>query len=371
MKIVADERIAALDSTFSRHGELVTLPGRDIRPTHLRDADALITRTVTEVNQELLDGSSVRFVGTATIGTDHLDTCYLDNHGTRWSAAPGCNAHATSQYTLAIYFLACRRLGLDPLKQSFGIVGYGNVGGRLRKLLQALNIDVIACDPPLEAAGAEGFRPMSEIVKCDVISLHVPLTRSGHWPTYQMFDESMFEKLSSTLLINACRGDVIEASSLKDWVNDGGHVALDVWPGEPDIDPRLIELATVASPHIAGYSLEGKLRATSMVYREFCDHFGLSGYEAVSPPSWPELEVPAGGIRTIDDIVLNVCPIERDDEATRQRLGPETVDRISEYDALRSHYPERRDFSSWTLKGLVQDPLASTLKNLGFSITNH
>jgi erythronate-4-phosphate dehydrogenase len=372
LKIFADERIAALDTTLARHGELIRLPGREIRPGHLKDADALFTRTVTTVDRALLEGAAVRFVGTATIGTDHLDTRYLENRGIRWSAAPGCNADATSQYTLATFLLACRRLRLNPHSLRYGIVGCGNVGGRLRRLLKTIGIDVIACDPPLAAQGLTGFRTMEDILDCDVISLHVPLTRGGQWPTHHMIDDNVFSQLQAgALLINACRGDVIDASALKSWMQNGGRAALDVWPGEPDIDPELIQLATVASPHIAGYSLEGKLQATSMVYRDFCEHFGISGFERVAPPTGPVLDVEAMAADNLEDIILRVCPVERDDQAIRDRLGQPGANRIQEYDALRSHYPERRDFAAWTLKGQLEPGLDSILKNLGFSVTNH
>lgn len=371
MKIVADERIAALGETFARHGELLALPGREISPAHLENADALITRTVTRVDRELLEGTGVKFVGTATIGTDHLDTRYLDAHAIGWASAPGCNADATAQYTLAMFLLACRRLGLDPLAQTYGIVGCGNVGGRLRNLLEALDMHVIACDPPLQDQGTSGFHSMDDILECDAISLHVPLTRTGRWPTHHMFDQATFDRLGTGhLLINACRGDVIDEAPLRRWIESGGHAALDVWPGEPDIAADLVQLATVASPHIAGYSLDGKLRATSMVYRAFCAHFGLEHRGDAHPPAGPRLDTGSLAAQGFDDIVLATCPVERDDRVMRERLGHEAADRTAEFDALRSNYPGRRDFSAWALEGGLDSRLASILKKMGFSITN-
>ena len=277
-----------------------------------------------------------------------------------------------SRQPTSIYLLACRRLRLDPLAQQYGIVGCGNVGGRLRRLLVSLGVEVIACDPPLEAAGVSGLSPLPELFTCNVISLHVPLTNSGRWPTHHMFNAQTFTQLrADTLLINACRGDVIEGNALKHWMRDGGRAALDVWPREPDIDPDLIQLATVASPHVAGYSLEGKLNATSMVYRDFCDHFGLSDFHELTPPAGPELDIATLPSSGFEDIILHACPIERDDQAMRARLGHPEVNRIQEYDTLRAHYPERRDFDAWTLKGRLETDLAEIARNLGFSVTNH
>jgi len=372
LRIVADERIAALDESFGRQGELLKLPGRQIRKEHLLRADALLTRTVTTVDEALIDGTSVRFVGTATIGTDHLDTQFLNQHEITWSAAPGCNADATAQYTLAHFLLACDRLGLNPQNQRFGIVGCGNVGSRLRRLLEITGMDVVVCDPPLQEQGLSGFSSMTEILECDVISLHVPLTRQGRWPTYQMFDNELLSKLGSNkLLINACRGDVIEPESLSQWIGNGGHAALDVWPNEPHIDPGLIELATTATPHIAGYSLDGKLRATSMIYADFCRRFCITDFDEIRPDEKPTLDLDSLESHRLEDIVLNVCPIVRDDQAMRHRLATSGIDQVAEYDALRSHYPERRDFAAWTLKGGLEPGLESTLRKLGFSVTNH
>lgn len=369
LRIVADARIAALDATFARRGGLLRLDGREISRDLVKNADALITRTVTRVDRDLLGGTAVQFVGTATIGTDHLDTDWLDSEGIRWAAAPGCNADATAQYTLAMHLLACRRLGLDPLAQRFGIVGCGNVGGRLKRLAESLGIEAIASDPPLEAQGATGFCSLDQVLDCNVISLHVPLTRSGRWPTWRMFNRAVLERLSTdTLLVNASRGDVVDGPALADWMHRGGKAALDVWPGEPDIEPQLIESAVVATPHIAGYSLEGKLRATSMIFHAFCEHFRIDGCEDPGPPPGPTLDLATVAQPGLADIVLRVCPVERDDRAMRERLDCPPAERIRAYDALRSHYPERREFASWSLCGRLEPRIAHGLETLGFSL---
>jgi erythronate-4-phosphate dehydrogenase len=266
--------------------------------------------------------------------------------------------------------LACRRLGKNTLTQRFGIVGCGNVGGTLRRLLESLDIEVLACDPPLEARGIEGFCTMEEALDCDTVSLHVPLNRGGPWPTHHMLDEPAFKRLSTdTLLINACRGDVVQGRALKDWLSKGGQAALDVWPGEPDIDPELVRLASVATPHVAGYSLEGKLRATAMVHQALCAHFGVQQSVDLTPAGGPRLNLDLMTQGEFDDIVLQVCPVERDDRALRERLDEADAHaRIAAYDALRSHYPARREFGAWSLDGNLAPGVSQTLRKLGFSL---
>jgi erythronate-4-phosphate dehydrogenase len=321
LNIVADERVAALDETFARHGEVLRLPGQEIAHRHLRDARALIVRTVTQVDQALLQGTAVRFVGTATIGTDHLDTAWLEHAGITWTAAPGCNADATAQYTLAMYLLACQRIGVDPLAQRFGIVGCGNVGGRLKALLERLGVPAIACDPPLEAKGEKGFHPLEDILDCDVISLHVPLTRLGRWPTLWMFDQAIFEHLSPrTILINAARGDVIAARALRDWLGRGGRAALDVWPGEPRIEAAILEKA-------------------------FCGCFGFEAGPEQAPPASPPPATLDIKDETFMEDLLSACPVARDDAAMRSLLDAPPAAREAAFEALRANYPLRRDVS--------------------------
>lgn len=352
MRIVADERIAALDDTFGRHGTLTRLDGHAIGRAHLENADALLTRTVTRVDSALLEGTPVRFVGTATIGTDHLDRDWLEAAGIRWAAAPGCNADATAQHTLAMYALACRRLERDPFAQRFGIVGRGNVGGRLMRMLERLGIACIACDPPLEAQGERGLVAMDQILECDVVSLHVPLTRGGRWPTYRMFDQALFRRLGQgALLINACRGDVVEDPALVQWLGRGGQAALDVWPGEPEIDTATLEKVVVGTPHIAGYSLDGKHRASAMIYRAFCECFGFdpghtlnaglnAGPQAPSTPPPPKLNMQDPSFMKQ---LLQACPVERDDTAMRALLESPAGERAAAFEDLRANYPLRRD----------------------------
>ena len=343
MKIVADERVAGLDEAFGRHGTVLKLPGRDIRRSHLQDADALLVRTVTQVDASLLEGTAVRFVGTATIGFDHIDTRFLDAAGIAWTNAPGCNADATAQYTVSMYLLACRRLGRNALQGKYGVVGRGNVGGRLMRLVEALGLDTIACDPPLGSQGVPDLVSMDAILECDAISLHVPLTHSGHWPTIHMMNQEIFSALSTdALLINSSRGDVVNGEALGEWMAQGGTAALDVWPGEPDIDTNLLARSIVATPHVAGYSLDGKNRASAMVYRAFCAQFGYQGLE--SPPTVDSIKAqPQLRGAALADAILSATPVEKDDASMRGLLDVPYGDRGKFFESLRSGYMLRRD----------------------------
>jgi erythronate-4-phosphate dehydrogenase len=369
MLIVADENIPGLAATFGLHGKITMINGREISAAALRQADVLLVRSITKVDAMLLTGSPVRFVGSATIGIDHMDVDFLQESGISWCHAPGCNADAAAQYTLAMILLACRRIGLDLATLNAGIVGLGNVGSRLRHLLKVLGVrNVTACDPLLAEAELQGLVGMDVIAKCNLISFHVPLTSEGPYPTRHLANQHFLEKLpAGTLLVNSSRGRVVEANALLDWLARGrGHAALDVWPGEPHIDLRLLGAVTVATPHVAGYSLDGKLNGTRMVYRHFLQWMGLEP-ASVMPPTPPAPEpLPDADLRSAEGAILRVCPVARDDSRLRSCLGADPELPGAEFDRLRKDYPVRRDFSGVRLPEICPGTLARTLLELGF-----
>ena len=217
MKAVADQNMAELDATFARHLELRLEAGRTLTDSDLTGAEVLLVRSVTRVDEGLLAGSGVRFVGTATIGTDHLDTEWLDRHGIAWASAPGCNADAAAQYTLAMILLACRRLGKNPRKLSVGVIGHGNVGRRLRAVAETLGMSCLVRDPPLAAEGVLPDVSLSAVLDRDVVCLHTPLTRDGPWPTAGMIDADAIDAMpEGALLVNSARGGVVVESALRD-----------------------------------------------------------------------------------------------------------------------------------------------------------
>ena len=368
MKIVIDQNIRGVENTFARLGELVAMDGREIRREHLMDADLLIIRTSTRADEALLEGTPVRFVGTTAIGTDHLDIPWLQQQRIRWCNAPGCNADSAAQYTLASIWLACQRLGRRLEHQRVGIIGRGNVGSRVQKLLNALGVDTVANDPPLADAGVGGLVSQSEALSCDVVTLHVPLTRDGPCPTFRMIGDRQLARMpAGALLVNAARGNVVHGVALLDSLRAGTvHAALDCWPDEPRLDPELIERTVVATPHVAGYSDDGKRNGTWMVYEAWCRSAGIEpavrGEEGRGRLSMT-IKNPDNALAVA---LENACFVEDHDRAMRESVALSPFDIPVQFDRLRKNYPFRRDFHGWDVA--CPDPdTALMLQRLGFA----
>jgi len=344
MDIVADANLAMLDETFARHGRITRLPGRELTASDVRHADVLLLRSVTRADRSLLAGSRVRFVGTATIGTDHLDIPWLEANGIAWACAPGCNADAAAQYALAMAWAACQRRGMDLLGSSAGIVGRGNVGSRLQKLLQTLDIPAVACDPPLQDAGVQGLSSLEEALEQPLVSLHVPLTQAGPYATVRMLRTENLARLpDGALLLNTSRGDVIDGAALLGEIGAGRiQAALDVWPGEPDVDLHLVDRCTVATPHVAGYSVEGKRNGTLMIYRAFC---AWAGIEAPQAAPRQARRAPADAETLLEALAEAARGVAADDAAMRDALS-RNEDTGQAFDRLRKSYRLRHDFGA-------------------------
>lgn len=362
MRIVIDENIPAAE-LFARHGELVVLPGRNLTAAHVQGADALIVRSVTRVGPQLLDSGKVRFVGTCTIGTDHLDTAWLDAAGIGWSNAPGCNARSVVEYVLAALQVLAVRRQAQLAERCFGIVGVGEVGQRLANLLGGLGWQVLLCDPPRQAGGkapsvtglpGQEFVSLDELLeRCDVICLHTPLTDSGNWPTRYLLSAAQLQKLKpGSWLLNAGRGPVIDNAALLELLQQRPDLAvvLDVWEHEPQVDPQLAAFCELATPHIAGYSLDGKIRGTHMIYQAFCRHFGL---DAGVMPDYPVAEIAAVDVgesmtaeRLLQQLSLMFYQPEVDDAALRATLAAEPELRAQAFDRLRREYRVRREMQA-------------------------
>jgi erythronate-4-phosphate dehydrogenase len=368
MRIVIDRNIPGVDETFAQHGDIEAVDGRCVDRQQLINADALITRSVTRVDAALLEGTPVRFVGTATIGTDHLDRSWLEQQGITWASAPGCNADAAAQYSLAMVWLACERLERNPLAQSVGLIGRGNVGSRMQKLLAVLGLSCVANDPPLSDNGTNGLVSLDEALSQDIVCLHVPLTQQGPYPTFRMIDPQRLAQMhDSALLVNTARGDVLDGAALLSQLNSGRlHAALDVWPGEPRIDPELLKATTVATPHVAGYSLDGKFNGTLMVYQAFCDWLNEPPIQAVQKES-EVLEIDLLSVKNpVSSVLKTACFAQKQDSAMRCFTDLPPNERAVMFDRLRREYPSRRDFCAWRIHG-VDNNAASTLHKLGFS----
>jgi erythronate-4-phosphate dehydrogenase len=373
MKIIADNKIPYLQGALEPFAELTYLPGGDIKKEHLLDADALIIRTRTKCNAELLEGTTVKFIATATIGYDHIDTDYCDKAGIKWTNAPGCNSSSVQQYIAsAILFLAVER-GFKLEDRTLGVVGVGNVGSKVVKLAEAIGLRVLLNDPPrVRAEGQCGFVTLDTIIKeCDIITFHVPLNINGQDKTFHLADDTFFKQVDiDTIIINSSRGEVVDNKALKKSLSNErlSGAILDVWEGEPEIDQGLLNLVDIATPHIAGYSRDGKANGTAMSVQAISRFFGLGiddWYpEKLEIPAETKIEIDCKG-HTKEEILLaafgNTYDITEDDK----RLGesPET------FEKQRNDYPVRREFTSYEIKLLNDDKgYGKLLSELGFII---
>lgn len=353
MHIVADENIPLLDEFFAGFGEIRRLPGRSIDASAVADADLLLVRSVTTVNRALLDGSAVRFVGTCTIGTDHLDLDYFQQAGINWASAPGCNARGVVDYVLGSLLVLAEQQGIDLAARTYGVIGAGQVGSRLLKVLRGLGWRVLVCDPPRQAAEGGDYVSLQQVLEqCDVISLHTPLERLGEHPTHHLFDAVRLAALKpGSWLINASRGAVVDNHALRELLPQRRdlQVVLDVWEGEPQADVELAALCRIATPHIAGYSLDGKLRGTAQIYQALCQHLGVAPRVELAqlmPSPWlSELTVDASAdpAWALASICRAVYDPRRDDADFRRSLQGDAAIRRVAFDGLRKHYPMRRE----------------------------
>ena len=369
MNIAIDANIPGTADTFARHGKIQLIDGRHLQSAQLQDTQALIVRSVTVVNSELLNGTAVEFVGSATIGTDHLDIPWLESQGIRYASAPGCNADAAAQYTLAMILLACQRCGLALQDLHVGIVGHGNVGRGVLRLLTTIGVQQFSiCDPPLADAGGSGYRSLEQVANCDIISIHAPLTATGKYPTWRMVNADFLDcTRNGALLVNAARGDIISGPAFLQWLRSGrGSAALDVYPGEPAIDPDLLEACIVATPHVAGYSLDGKVHGTLAVYRQFCHWLRQEPGQPDLLGDLPGFNFGPQDFNSLSGAVLTACPVERDDRDLRSLLALDRGVHAAFFDDLRKNYPPRRDFAGWKLPGGLPKELIPPLKSLGF-----
>ncbi len=375
MKILVDENMPYARELFSRVGEVTAVTGRPIPLSELADAQALMVRSVTKVNADLLDGKGVSFVGTATAGTDHIDEAYLERAGIAFSAAPGCNAIAVVEYVFSSLLMLAERDGFRLTDRTVGIVGVGNVGSRLQARLEAFGVRTLLCDPPRADRGDEGdFQPLEELVReADVLTFHTPLFKDGPYKSLHLADERLISGLRpGCILINACRGPVVDNAALLKCLKTGQDlsVVLDVWEPEPELNVELLDLVDIGTPHIAGYTLEGKARGTTQVFEAFSEFIGQRQQVALDTllptPEFGRITL-HGPLdqATLKRLVHLVYDVRRDDAPLRKVAG-----QPGEFDKLRKHYQERREWSSLYIQ-CDDESAATTLQNLGFSAVYH
>ncbi|MFT6101900.1 MAG: erythronate-4-phosphate dehydrogenase [Granulosicoccus sp.] len=392
MKILGDSQILLFEELFSSLGQTAIYSGRNLSAAELEGVDALITRSTLNVDQALLNGSSVKFVGTCTIGTDHLDLDYLQSQSIRWTNAAACNANAVVQYVLS----AMAQLAPEWMQSTVGIIGCGNVGGRVYRRLKALGVNCHVYDPFLSAQDNPDLVSLDDLLQADIITSHAPLTTTGEFPTYHLVGEHELSQLRpNALLISAGRGAVIDNQALLNRLIQKKDicVVLDVWDNEPDISAELLSLVDIATPHIAGHSLEGKEQGTVMVFQQLCDSIGVTPSVDVStivntetaflpelrpkivPRIEPKIEpkiVPAitleesaSSVAILNAVLLAAYPIMEDDARLREWKSSGQAMAVY-FDRMRKEYPVRREYSHFIFPDVAQcSPIADWLALLG------
>jgi erythronate-4-phosphate dehydrogenase len=378
--IVVNKHTPYVVQAFEKIGKVTALGSHEITKDTVRDADILIVRSETKVNCDLLEGSRVKFVGTVTIGTDHVDKKYLAKNGISFVSAPGSNSNSVSEYVTGALLELTHIKGFSLREKTIGIIGVGNVGSKVWRKAEALGLRVLLNDPPLEQQGSSyPLHSLDELMEADIVTLHIPLTRSGPDATYHLFDENRIGRMKhGAMLLNTSRGAVVETDALKSMLLDK-HLAaavLDVWEGEPNIDSSLLDLVTLGSPHIAGYSLDGKVNALQMNYEAVCRFLSLSVdrdiKKLVPDPALPEIKIDTTELsfeQSLRKIVKECYDICLDDQCLRQLVTIREKERGKYFQNLRADYRMRREFFNFTVSLLHKaEEFAGVLQMLGFKI---
>jgi erythronate-4-phosphate dehydrogenase len=373
IKIIIDDKIPYIRGAFENVAEVIYLPGSKTTPEVVKDADAIVTRTRTICNEKLLAGSSVKFIATATIGYDHIDTDYCDAAGIKWTNAPGCNSKSVEQYIASTLMVLAERKGWNLSEKTIGVVGVGNVGSKVARICEIFGMKVLLNDPPRERAeGSNAFVSLPQIMsEADIITLHVPLNMKGEDATFHLGNKAFLAALKKKpVLINSCRGEVIETNAVKAALKDGQISAFvcDCWENEPDIDLELMAMSELVTPHIAGYSKDGKATGTLMSVHAISDFFGL-GLKSWQPsgielPENPMIELDGSGLsepQLIVKAILSTYDIRNDDKLFR--ANPPL------FEQLRGDYPTRREFPAFTIRAKnLDNSTLEKLAQLGFKI---
>ncbi len=373
VRIIADDKIPFLKGVLEPFAEVTYLPGNQINRTNIMGSDALLVRTRTRCNSELLAGTPVKYIGTATIGFDHIDTAFCEENSIKWISAPGCNSSSVQQYIAAALLRISAESGLSLKGRTIGIVGVGNVGSKVQNLANVLGMNVLLNDPPRERKeGKNNFVGLDQLlIESDIITLHVPLNMDGEDRTFHMFNNEVFSKVKRRCwLINSSRGEVVETEALKNALSGEriGGAVIDVWEREPEIDIPLMHMAFLATPHIAGYSADGKANGTAMIVKNLCESFNIpltSWYPSEVPGTHdPVLEIDCAG-KTSEEIVRKAVNhtynIVEDD--VRLRFDP------SRFEKERENYPVRREFSYYSINlNDGNEEAEKLLRDLGFKV---
>ncbi len=386
LSIVADENIPYVREVFASLGEVKLLSAREISNEVLKGSDVLLVRSVTKVGQELLSGTPVKFVGTATIGTDHIDITFLQKSNIFFSNAAGSNANSVAEYFITSLLEVSRRRECDLAGKSLGIIGVGNIGKLVASKSLALGLLPVLNDPPrARQEGVGAFKSLTEVIKSDIITCHTPLIKEGTDKTVHLLGSEELALMSDkVILMNTGRGSVIDNEQLKQWKkkHGGSALILDVWENEPLPDIELLSMTDIATPHIAGYSFDGKVNGTEMIYKSLCDCLGIAEQVRVSElkpkVSNSVLEVNLGDYGSKQELLAyltgSVYDIVGDDRRMREVLKRPASERGAYFDKLRKEYPVRREFSNYNVKLAGSDSLinkedvTTALAILGFGV---
>lgn len=378
MRIVADSKIPRAEEAFAPFGGVRVLPTQEITRENIRDADAILVRSETRVDADLLNGTAVQFVGTATIGTDHIDLGYVNSRGIVFASCPGSNAESVAEYVLAALLEAGVRLGFALRGRTIGIVGHGNTGSRVAQKAAAVGMHVLLNDPPLaRSTGDTRYVPLDALMFADIISLHVPLTKDGADATFHLFDAQRLAAMKpGGLLVNASRGAVVETNALKESLRRRHHDAcvLDVWENEPRIDTELLQLSLLGTPHIAGYSYDGKLNATKMLREALGEYLHVPVGNDLQFDEREEhilrLHPESPDAESLLRVAVRACySIEQDDFRLRKILHLGAAQRADYFRELRATYPRRREFCNYIVVVEEHMPeVARLLASVGFRV---
>ncbi|OIQ25618.1 4-phosphoerythronate dehydrogenase [uncultured Vibrio sp.] len=373
MKILIDENMPYAEALFSQLGDVTLKAGRTLTADDLIDVDALMIRSVTKVNEALISkANKLKFVATATAGMDHIDQPLLESKGIAFTAAPGCNKVGVAEYVFSVMMVLAQQHGFSVFDKTVGIVGAGQVGSYLAKCLSGIGIKVLINDPPKQQQGdARQFTPLNELLEqADIISLHTPITKDGEFPTHHLIDDAVLSALrSDQILINAARGPIVDNTALKQRLmkQDGFTAALDVFEFEPEVDMALLPYLAFATPHVAGYGLEGKARGTTMIFNSYCEFLGKEN-RANASDLLPTAPVPALKLdRAWDEATLHnltqlIYDVRKDDALFRRRIATP-----GSFDKMRKEYWDRREYSAIELTG-DQNCNLEPLAKLGFKV---
>lgn len=372
LNIIADEQIVDA-KRFSSLGNIHYLPGREITNNDLSTADVLLVRSVTKVNKDLLENTPVKFVGTATSGIDHIDTDYLTQNNIHFAAAYGCNARSVVEYVLSALYVLVEKYGIDLQDKTVGIIGKGHVGSLLATTLEQLNIKILCNDPPLEAQGVKELVSLDTIcAEADIISLHVPLTCDGEYPTKYLLNQQRLASLKQdVVVINSARGGVLEEAALKAFIttHPNAKLVLDVWENEPDINVETVLKAKIATSHIAGYSYDSKLKATSALSKALNDYLSITTQQNdVAASDSPIKKLALSSDNPIAEAIFSGYDIRIDHASLMPILREPPLSRTNYFDMLRRTYPKRREFQTIQITSQHSPKIMQALHSIGFQI---